>query len=106
MTTLSEKYPFSWRPAIRYEARRIVTEIQALSDTNSPNHTHYMVEIDDLIWRNLNTADHDFFIAQFNGIFSISRINGERAVYLMVHANDRVYFSLTQSFRVHPQRIR
>ena len=106
MPTLSEKYPFSFRPAIRYEARRIVTEIQALSDTNSPNHTHYMVEIDDLIWSSLNTADHDFFIAQFNGIFSISRINGERAVYLMVHEKDRVYFSLTQSFKVHPQRIR
>ena len=106
MPTLSEKYPFSWRPALRAEAKRIVTEIHALSDTNSPNHTHYMAEIDDLLWRQMDTYDHDFFIAQFHGIFSISRINGERPLFLMVHHKDRVYFSLTQSIRVHPQRIR
>lgn len=106
MLTLSEKYPFSRRSAIRAEAKRIVTEINALSAPNSPNHSHYMVEIDGGLWRQMNTFDHDFFIANFHGSFSISQLNRGGAPFLMVYHEDLPYFSLTLSFNVHPNRIR
>lgn len=105
--TLGEKYPFTDYAWIHRIAVKVMREMRKLPAPNSPNGTHYMVEIDPVAWSQMQGfIQHDYFVSCFNGTFSIGQLKGSTQMYLMVHANDLPYFSVKPLTPVKVQRLK
>ena len=103
--TLDEKYPYSSYSVIKQEAARIITELETLTEPNSPDKMYYVVKIDPHIWPLMNSAEHEIFSLLFDFPSAISKITGLDGYYVMVYYQVIELVHHKNPLRVHPRRL-
>ena len=77
------------REDIKAEAARILAEFQNAPEPNSPNGTHYMVQVSPDFLARAKTKDHDRLMAMlpFQSL-TLSTLNGRKGTYALIRQDE------------------